>query len=149
MIHQTYQPNAVAVTMINKIAKGIVNGMVSAQVSDDNSTVVVRFVNPSSEATVLSVNITGASTSAAVVDDSAMAGGGQICPCASCPCMGPVAQMWTLSAALNGVNTPSKPLAVTPKLSTVRHSTLAPTKSWAVIDSDQTEVACELIDVFI
>jgi alpha-L-arabinofuranosidase len=91
MVHDAWQPNAVSVAMTGGQAKANeTKGVVSAQVSDDGKTVVVRYVNGAPNPVHLQVTIQG-------FDDTATA---------------------TLSvlhaAALSDANTPSEPMKVSP-----------------------------------
>ena len=119
MIANTYQPNAVSVTMsqhsnVDTSAETpSPKGVVSAQVSDDGGTVVVRFVNTQPDAVDLSVD---------VKSDKTLGAG----------------SLWVLhSAKLTDANTPSQPTFVSPSMTKVKDigaGVTVPGYSFAIIE---------------
>lgn len=115
MIADTYQPNAVSVTMAGSgIAGGpSPKGVVSAQVSDDGGTLVVRYVNTRPDAITLQVNVNG----------EAAANSGS---------------MWLLhSDSLTDSNTPSEPTYVSPvmsKVSDISKGVTVPGNSFVIVE---------------
>eukprot|EP01046_Picozoa_sp_COSAG06_P033197 COSAG06_NODE_3371_length_5438_cov_18.670350_1_plen_330_part_10 len=99
LVHDTWLPNACAVEVDG--APNRVEGRASAQISDDRKRIVVRYVNQSPVAEMLTLDITGFAVAS------------------SC-------QLWAYqSDDLAIVNTPSEPQALVPSVSTVPSSSLA------------------------
>ena len=102
MIANTSQPNACEVSMTSSDhATTNEKGVVSAQVSDDGGTVVVRFVNTRPDLILLEVAVEGGNGTAS--QNTAAA-----------------ASMWLLhSAQLSDSNTPERPTFVSPVVTKV------------------------------